>query len=132
MAGLPGAFDRYDIPALRRMLDRYKDVSRNTLRENLARFLRKVLPVAEECGMRMAIHPDDPPRNIMGLPRIVSDADDLGCITSTVPSAANGITFCTGSLGAGPQNDVSALARGFAGHIHFVHLRNVTKRKFAA
>jgi mannonate dehydratase len=127
MAGLPGAFDCYDIPSLRRMLDRYKDVSRDVHRENLARFLREVIAVAEECGMRMAIHPDDPPRNIMGLPRIVSDADDLGFITSTVPSGANGITFCTGSLGAGPKNDVPALARRFAEHIHFVHLRNVAK-----
>ncbi len=127
MAGLPGAFDRYDIPSLRLMLDRYKGVSRDALRENLTRFLREVIPVAEECGMRMAIHPDDPPRNIMGLPRIVSDVDDLSFITSTISSKANGITFCTGSLGAGPQNDVPALARRFAEHIHFVHLRNVTK-----
>ncbi|MFL5282018.1 MAG: mannonate dehydratase [Rhodopila sp.] len=127
MAGLPGAFDRYDIPSLRLMLDRYRDVSRDVLRQNLARFLQEVIPVAEECGMRMAIHPDDPPRNIMGLPRIVSNADDLDFITSTIPSKANGITFCTGSLGAGPQNDVPALARRFAEHIHFVHLRNVAK-----
>ena len=127
MAGLPGAFDRFDIPSLRLMLDRYKDVSRDALRENLARFLREVIPVAEELGMRMAIHPDDPPRNIMGLPRIVSGGDDLAFITSTMRSEANGITFCTGSLGAGPQNDVPALARRFAEHIHFVHLRNVAK-----
>lgn len=127
MAGLPGAFDRYDIPSLRLMLDRYKDVSRDALRQNLARFLREVIPVAEECGMRMAIHPDDPPRNIMGLPRIVSDADDLEFITSASPSKSNGVTFCTGSLGAGPQNDVPALARRLAEHIHFVHLRNVAK-----
>jgi mannonate dehydratase len=127
MAGLPGAFDRYDIPSLRLMLDRYKDISRDALKENLARFLREVIPVAEECGMRMAIHPDDPPRNIMGLPRIVSDADDLAFVTSAIPSGSNGITFCTGSLGAGPQNDVPALARRFAEQIHFVHLRNVTK-----
>jgi len=127
MAGLPGAFDRYDIPSLRLMLDRYKDISRDALRENLARFLREVIPVAEEFGIHMAIHPDDPPRDIMGLPRIVSGADDLAFITSTVSSGANGITFCTGSLGAGPQNDVPALARRFAGHIHFVHLRNVAK-----
>ncbi len=127
MAGLPGAFDRYDITSLRLMLDRYKEISRDALRENLARFLREVIPVAEEFGMRMAIHPDDPPRNIMGLPRIVSDSDDLTFITSTVPSNTNGITFCTGSLGAGPQNDVPALASRFAEHIHFVHLRNVAK-----
>ena len=127
MAGLPGAFERYDIPSLRVMLDRYKDVSRDTLRSNLVRFLQEVIPVAEACGLRMAIHPDDPPRSIMGLPRIVSSAADLAFITAAVPSPANGITFCTGSLGAGPHNDVPALARRFARHIHFVHLRNVSK-----
>ena len=127
MAGLPGAFDRYDIPALRRMLDRYKDITRDVLRENLARFLREVIPTAEEVGIRMAIHPDDPPRELMGLPRIVSSGDDLAFITSAVASDANGITFCTGSLGAGSQNDVPAIARRFAERIHFVHLRNVAK-----
>ncbi len=127
MAGLPGAFDRYDIPSLRRMLDRYKGISRDDLRANLGRFLREVIPVAEENGIRMAIHPDDPPRDIMGLPRIVSGADDLAFITSALPSGANGVTFCTGSLGAGPQNDVPAVARRFAEHIHFAHLRNVAK-----
>ena len=127
MAGLPGAFDRYDIPSLRIMLDRYKDISRDTLRGNLVRFLQEVIPVAEACGVRMVIHPDDPPRSIMGLPRIVSSAADLAFITAAVPSPANGITFCTGSLGAGRHNDVPALARQFARHIHFVHLRNVAK-----
>jgi mannonate dehydratase len=127
MAGLPGAFDRYDVPRLRLMLDRYKEISRDVLRENLARFLREVIPTAEEIGMRLAIHPDDPPRGIMGLPRIVSDADDLRFITSCVASEANGITFCTGSLGAGRQNDVPALASQFGQRIHFVHLRNVAK-----
>ena len=125
MAGLPGAFDRYDIPALRRMLDRYRGVTRPVLRERLVRFLREIIPTAEECGMRMAIHPDDPPRDIMGLPRIVSNEEDLAHLVSAVPSDANGITFCTGSLGAGAQNDVPALARRFAPQVHFVHLRNV-------
>jgi mannonate dehydratase len=127
MAGLPGAFDRYDIPALRTMLERYKDFSADTLRQNLARFLREVIPTAEELGIRMAIHPDDPPRPLMGLPRIVSSAEDLAFITSCVESEANGITFCTGSLGAGPHNDVPAMAKCFAPCIHFVHLRNVAK-----
>jgi mannonate dehydratase len=127
MAGLPGAFDRYDIPALRKMLDRYKDISAGALRQNLARFLREVIPTAEELGIRMAIHPDDPPRPLMGLPRIVSSQSDLASITSCVESEANGITFCTGSLGAGAQNDVPTMAKRFVPRIHFAHLRNVAK-----
>ncbi|MBS7701205.1 MULTISPECIES: mannonate dehydratase [unclassified Chelatococcus] len=127
MAGLPGAFDRYDIPALRKMLDRYKGIDGDSLRANLARFLREVIPLAEELGIRMAIHPDDPPRPLMGLPRIVSNAEDLAFITKAVDSEVNGITFCTGSLGAGVHNDVTAMARQFASRIHFAHLRNVAK-----
>jgi mannonate dehydratase len=127
MAGLPGAFDRYDIPALKRMLARYQDVNTQRLRENLARFLQEVIPVAEEVGIRMAIHPDDPPRPLMGLPRIVRDADDLAFITQAVNSPANGITLCSGSLGANPKNDVPGIARRFASRIHFAHLRNVAK-----
>ena len=127
MAGLPGAFDRYDAPGLRRMLDRYKGMTRDGLRETLARFLREVIPTAEEVGIRMCIHPDDPPRPLLGLPRVVGSADDLAFITGAVPSDANGITFCTGSLGAGVDNDVPALAKRFAGHIKFAHLRNVAK-----
>jgi len=127
MAGLPGAFDRYDIPGLRLMLQRYKDISADTLRAHLARFLREVVPTAEEVGIRMAIHPDDPPRPLMGLPRIVSTASDLAFITAAVDSVANGVTLCTGSLGAGAQNDVGAITRQCADRIHFVHLRNVAK-----
>ncbi len=127
MAGLPGAFDRYDIPALRTMLARYKDISAQRLRENLARFLREVIPTAEEVGIRMAIHPDDPPRSLMGLPRVVSNADDIAFILDAVPSRANGLTLCTGSLGAGVANDVPAIAKRFADRINFVHLRNVAK-----
>jgi mannonate dehydratase len=127
MAGLPGAFDRYDIPGLRRMLDRYRGTTRDGLRENLARFLRAVVPTAEEVGIRMCIHPDDPPRPTFGLPRIVGSADDLAFIVGAYDSDANGITFCTGSLGAGPANDVPAMAKRFAGKIHFAHLRNVAK-----
>ena len=127
MAGLPGAFDRYDIPGLRRMLERYRGMTRDGLRENLARFLRAVVPTAEEVGIRMCIHPDDPPRPTFGLPRIVGGADDLAFIVGAYDSDANGITFCTGSLGAGPHNDVPAMAKRFAGKIHFAHLRNVAK-----
>lgn len=127
MAGLPGAYDRYDIPGLRRMLDRYKGVTREGLRENLARFLREIIPLAEELGMRFAIHPDDPPRPLMGLPRIVSGEDDIAFVLGAVDSVANGLTLCSGSLGAGPANDVPAIASRFAQRIHFAHLRNVAK-----
>jgi mannonate dehydratase len=127
MAGLPGAYDRYDIPGLRRMLDRYADITADSLRENLARFLCEVVPTAEEAGVRLCIHPDDPPRPLFGLPRIVSNQDDLDFIVNAVDSTANGITFCTGSLGAGPANNLPTMAERFAPRIHFVHLRNVSK-----
>ncbi|WP_230531537.1 mannonate dehydratase [Microvirga roseola] len=127
MAGLPGAYDRYDVPGLRLMLDRYRGMDRNRLRENLARFLREVIPTAEEVGIRMCIHPDDPPRSLMGLPRIVSNEDDLAFILGAVDCPANGITLCSGSLGAGPDNNVPAIAQRFASRIWFTHLRNVAK-----
>jgi mannonate dehydratase len=127
MAGLPGAFDRYDIPGLRRMLDRYKDIGTEGLRAHLAQFLEKILPLAEELDMRLAIHPDDPPRPLMGLPRIVSTESDIAKLFAACPSPANGLTLCTGSLGAGASNDVTAIARAFAGRTFFVHLRNVRK-----
>jgi mannonate dehydratase len=127
MAGLPGAYDRYDIPGLRRMLDRYADIDREGLRAHLAQFLRAVIPTAEEVGVRMCIHPDDPPRPLFGLPRIVSTQEDLDFIVGSVDSVANGVTLCTGSLGARPGNDLPAMARHFANRIHFAHLRNVAK-----
>jgi mannonate dehydratase len=127
MAGLPGAYDRYDVPGLRRMLDLYGDLTHAGLRANLARFLREVIPAAEEAGVRMCIHPDDPPRPLFGLPRIVSNQDDLDFILGAVDNQANGITLCTGSLGAGAGNDLSMITRKIASRIHFVHLRNVIK-----
>jgi len=126
MAGLPGAFDRYDIEGLRGMLARYRHIDHAKLRANLVRFLEEVLPTSEEVGIRMAIHPDDPPRPLLGLPRITSTAEDIAFILDAVPSASNGLTLCTGSLGARPANDLPAIARRFADRIHFVHLRNVS------
>jgi mannonate dehydratase len=127
MAGLPGAFDRYDIPALRTMLARYGDITAAGLRANLVAFLKQILPLAEELGMRFAIHPDDPPHPLMGLPRIVSTHADLVALFTACSSPANGLTLCTGSLGAGAHNDVPTIVRAFADRTYFVHLRNVAK-----
>ncbi len=127
MAGLPGAFDRYDIPGLREVLARYRDMTAEGLRANLIAFLKEIIPLAEELGMRFAIHPDDPPRPLMGLPRIVATEADIAAILDAVPSPANGLTLCSGSLGAGAGNDVPGIARRFADRIHFAHLRNVSK-----
>jgi mannonate dehydratase len=127
MAGLPGAFDRYDIEGLRTMLARFKGVDENGLRQNLKRFLDEVLPAAEEAGVRMCIHPDDPPRPLLGLPRIVSSEEHLAAMLALNPSPSNGITLCTGSLGARAGNDLPAIAERFADHVYFAHLRNVAK-----
>lgn len=127
MAGMPGAFDRYDIAGLRRALEVYQGIGRAELRQNYKRFLDEVVPTAEELGIRLCVHPDDPPRDILGLPRIVSDGDDLDWILAAQDSPANGITLCSGSLGANPVNDVPVIAARTAPRIHFAHLRNVRK-----
>ncbi|MUZ74398.1 mannonate dehydratase [Agrobacterium vitis] len=127
MSGLPGAFDRYDIRGLREALKRYHGISRDEIRANYARFLAEVIPTAEELGMRFCVHPDDPPRDILGLPRIVSCEDDIAWIMEQQPALANGLTLCAGSLGANPKNDIPAIAARFAERIHFAHLRNVAK-----
>jgi len=126
MAGLPGAFDRYDIEGLRAMLARYAGTDHARLQRNLTRFLEEVIPTAERAGVRMAIHPDDPPRPLLGLPRITSTPEDIAFILNAAPSASNGLTLCMGSLGARPANDIPAIAARFAERIHFMHLRNVT------
>lgn len=127
MAGLPGAFDRYTVESLREALVSYEGIGRADLRANYARFLAEIIPTADEVGIRMCVHPDDPPRNILGLPRVVSSGDDIGWIMEQQDSLANGLTLCSGSLGANPLNDVPAIAARFAERIHFAHLRNVTK-----
>src|SRR5260370_21832800 len=104
MAGLPGAYDRYDVPGLRRMLERYGGIDRAALRANLKRFLQEVVPAAEEAGVALCIHPNDPPRPLFGLSPIVSTADDLDFIVKAVDSPANRITLVTGSLRPGPRN----------------------------
>ena len=96
------------------------------LRANLISFLQQVIPTTEDCGARLCLHPDDPPYSIFGLPRVVSTRDDYAALFDAVPSLANGITLCAGSLGSRVDNDVIAIAKEFAERIHFTHLRNVT------
>jgi len=127
MAGMPGAFDRYDIAGLRAVLKTYEGLVADNIRANYKRFLDEVVPAAAELGMRLCVHPDDPPRDILGLPRIVSDEDDINWIMSVQDTSANGLTLCTGSLGANPAIDIPGIARKYANRIHFAHLRNVRK-----
>ncbi|MBP1842398.1 mannonate dehydratase [Rhizobium petrolearium] len=117
----------YDRQSLNRMLDIYKELSENGFRENLFAFLKEIIPVAEEAGVRMAIHPDDPPFPLFGLPRVVCKASDARAPLAAVKSPSNGITLCTGSYGANPENDLVAMAKEFGPNIHFAHLRNVTR-----
>lgn len=126
MFGIPGE-KKMTVQDMTARLARYTDIGHGTLRENLKYFLQEITPVAEETGINLAIHPDDPPFDILGLPRVVCDAEDLDFILSAVPTANNGLCFCTGSLGANPENDLPAMARKAGTRIHFVHLRN-TKR----
>ncbi|WP_186044814.1 mannonate dehydratase [Burkholderia gladioli] len=124
---LPGWDSSYQPGQLQALLAEYREIDEARLWANLEYFLKAIVPVAAECGIRMAIHPDDPPRPIFGLPRIVKNRDDLARILKAVDHPANGLTLCSGSLGAGPQNDVEALVREFGamGRIHFAHIRNV-------
>lgn len=126
-AGLPGWADAYTGEELQALREQYRDLSDEGLRDNLRYFLQAVVPVADEVGVKMAIHPDDPPWPILGLPRVVSTAADLRAILDAVPSPSNGLTFCTGSLGARGDNDLGAMAHEFAPRIHFLHARNVRR-----
>jgi len=127
MAGLPGAYTRYTVEELKKALSEYQGISREDLRANFVRFLEEIIPTAEELGIRMCVHPDDPPRDILGLPRIVSNEEDIAWILAQNDSLANGLTLCSGSLGANPANDLPAIASRFADRIHFAHLRNVKR-----
>lgn len=126
MFGIPGE-ERQTVARMREKLALYQDIDHAALRANLTDFLADVAPVADELGVRLAIHPDDPPFAIFGLPRIACRADDFRQILSAVPNASNGVCFCTGSLGAHPDNDLVSMVEQIGSRIHFVHLRNVRK-----
>jgi mannonate dehydratase len=126
MFGIPGE-RKQTIEQMREKLEEYKDINHASLRQHLSFFLSEVSPVADELGLQLAIHPDDPPFDILGLPRIVSSEDDIQYILSSVPNKSNGICFCTGSLGAGKHNNLLSIVRNIGTRLHFVHLRN-TKR----
>ena len=124
---LPARDFTYDRDSFRRVLATYKDLTVEGLRANLIEFVREIAVVAEEEGVRLAIHPDDPAFPLFGLPRVMSTADDFRKLFAAVPSDANGMTLCAGSLGSNAENDVVAMAREFGPRVHFAHLRNVRR-----
>jgi mannonate dehydratase len=121
---LPG-WEPERLSGLKELFAAYRDVTEDKLAANLKYFLEKIIPTCEECDVKMAIHPDDPPWNIFGLPRIVRHAADLERLLGLVDSPYNGLTLCSGCFGASPQNDIPAMIRRFGSRIHFAHVRNV-------
>ncbi|WGK81378.1 mannonate dehydratase [Vibrio aestuarianus] len=128
IAGLPGAEEGYTLEEFQARLDTYKGIDKNQLREHMILFLQELMPVCEWYGLKLAVHPDDPPRPILGLPRIVSTIEDIDALTTAVPSPMNGITMCTGSYGVRGDNDLVRMIEAYGDRIYFAHLRS-TKRE---
>ncbi len=129
IAGLPGSEEGYTLDQFRAQLSRYADVNKDILRKNMALFLQEIVPICEKHGIRLAVHPDDPPRPILGLPRIVSTAEDLDWLFNAVPSQANGITMCTGSYGVRQDNELVKMTKKYAKRIYFTHLRSTQREE---
>jgi mannonate dehydratase len=128
LLGLPGSEEAFELTGFQNLLNAYAEIGDKELRENLYYFIRQVAPLAEELGVNLCIHPDDPPRSLLGLPRVVSTESDLKQLLEASNVRANGITFCTGSLGVSADNDLPGMIERFGDRIHFVHLRT-TKRE---
>ncbi|MEQ5791557.1 mannonate dehydratase [Muricauda sp. NFXS6] len=127
LLGLPGSDESFTPEKILELLEAYSGIDDDALRNNLIQFLSEVAPVAEELGMKLAIHPDDPPFSVLGLPRVVSTEKDIAAIMSKVPVSANGLCYCTGSLGAQPNNNLVRIIDKHGDRIHFLHLRNVKR-----
>lgn len=126
-AGLPGSERHFTMDEVREALSAYEGLSREQVQQNFIYFLKEIIPVADECGMKMAVHPDDPPFSLLGLPRIVTCAADVQTLFDAVPSTNNGLCFCTGSYGVNPDNDLPGMIAQFADRIHFIHLRSTRR-----
>jgi mannonate dehydratase len=127
LAGMPGSKGRISIDFFRDALTKVSEFNKTDLQDNLAYFLKAVIPEAEKIGVQLVIHPDDPPFSVFGIPRIASTHEDLGFILESCPSLSNGLTFCSGSLGASAENNLLEIIQDFGDKIHFIHLRNVQR-----